>query len=133
MRPLLPLGWILRRARSAPPAFYPDYPVKVFPDSNIILEGKPIADLPWSEIDSTGPILVLLSPTILDEVDSKKRDGRLAKHARAFNRLIGPIAQSGKPLTIRESGPRVDIALASCDRLPWSSTRTLIKMTVIRA
>src|SRR5438477_194803 len=91
----------------------------VFLDTNIILEGNPLIDLPWSDVDSVGPILVLLTPTVLAEVDSKKRDGRLGTRARDFNRLIGPVASTGQPVALRSEPPVVMLALAVCERIPW--------------
>ncbi|MDP3801575.1 MAG: hypothetical protein U1C74_28005 [Phenylobacterium sp.] len=96
------------------------YTTKVFLDANVVLEGKPLADLPWSDVDARGPILALFTPTALKEIDSKKRDGRLGKIARAFNRLIGT-AIGGVPVVVRETGPRVEVTLAICDRIRWSS------------
>ena len=95
------------------------YKVKAFLDTNIILEGRPLADLPWHDIDADGPIIALMTPTAIKEVDSKKQDGRVGKWARAFNRLIGPVAAGAPPLVIRESGPRVELALSSAVRIPW--------------
>ncbi len=99
---------------------YADYPTKVFIDSNIILEALPLKDLPWFEIDPNGPILIILTPTLLSEVDSKKRDGRLGVRAREFNRLVAPIATSGLPINLVEGALRIDIDIAKCNRIDWS-------------
>lgn len=56
-----------------------------FLDANIVLEGKPVAELPWTEIATAGLIRVLIVPKVMDEIDAKKRDGRLFPHAMAFN------------------------------------------------
>lgn len=98
---------------------YNDYKVKAFLDTNIILEGRSLIDLPWEEIDTEGPIIVLLTPTALREVDSKKQDGRIGKRAREFNRFIAPAAAGGPPIVIRERNPRVELALARATRIPW--------------
>lgn len=98
---------------------YDDYKVKAFLDTNIILEGRSLSDLPWEEIDADGPILALLTPTAIKEMDARKHDGRVGERARAFNRLIGPVAAGGAPVVIRESGPRVELALAHAVRIPW--------------
>jgi hypothetical protein len=97
------------------------YNTKVLIDTNVVLECKNIKDLPWEEIDSSGPILILLLPTLLREVDSKKRDGRLGIRARDFNRLIAPLASKLDLITIREESPRVDIALANCSKIKWEN------------
>ncbi len=98
---------------------FDDYKVKAFLDSNIILECRPLPELPWNEIDINGPVIALITPTVMKEVDSKKQDGRIGKRAREFNRLIAPVAAGGKPVIIRDSGPRVELALARAIRIPW--------------
>lgn len=98
---------------------YPDFPVKVFIDSNVVLECLPLAELPWQDVDSTGPILVLLSHSTLREIDSKKQAGRLSQYARAFNRLIAPIAEHGAPVLVTEGPPRVCVMAAQSDRIDW--------------
>lgn len=100
---------------------YASFPTKIFIDSNVVLECLPLKDLPWSEIDPGGPILILVTPTFLREVDSKKGDGRLGVRAREFNRLIAPIAEHGQPINIVAGTPRVDIAIARCQRIDWDS------------
>ena len=104
---------------SSPSRPFADYKVKVFLDANVVLEGKPLAELPWQEIDPDGSILALLTPQVLSEVDSKKRDGRLGKIARSFNQLIAPVALGGPPVILREGSPRVALALATCNRIDW--------------
>lgn len=98
----------------------PDEPLIAFLDANIILQGKPMADLPWHEIAVTGTIRALIVPRAMEEIDAKKRDGRLGEHARKFNRLIGPSVIEGKPVAVRESGPRVELEMATCSRIPWA-------------
>lgn len=95
------------------------YRFKAFLDTNIILEGRPLPELPWHEIDADGPIIVLITPTVIREVDGHKQDGRVGERARAFNRLIAPLATGGPPITIREANPRVVLALARAHRIPW--------------
>ena len=98
---------------------YDNYKVKAFLDTNIILEGRPLPELPWEEIDIAGPILALITPTAIREIDSKKQDGRIGKRAREFNRMIASVAAGGPPIVIRESAPRVDLALSRALRIPW--------------
>jgi len=90
-----------------------------FLDANIILEGKAPADLPWDEILNDGTIHALVVPQVMTEIDSKKRDGRLGPHARAFNRLIAPVLESGQPVVLREAEPRVELSLGTCNRISW--------------
>ena len=91
-----------------------------FLDANIVLEGKPVAELPWTEIATTGLIRALIVPTAMEEIDAKKRDGRLGPHARAFNRLIAPSVINGEPIVLREADPRVELQMATCSRIPWN-------------
>lgn len=90
-----------------------------FLDTNVILECRPLRELPWKEIHVGGPILLLVTPTALKEIDAKKRDGRLGQIARAFNRLIAPTALGGAPVVIQEAEPHVIIGTSSSARIPW--------------
>lgn len=98
---------------------YDSFKIKAFLDANIILECRPLGDLPWQEIDADGPIIALITPTAIKEIDSKKQDGRIGQRAREFNRLIASVAAGGAPVLIRESTPRVELALSRSWRIPW--------------
>lgn len=91
----------------------------IFIDSMVALEGKPLETLPWHELDPTGPILILVVPQVNSEIDKRKRDGRLNKRARAFNRLIAPAAETAAPHQIAVGPPAVEIAIARSDRINW--------------
>lgn len=91
-----------------------------FLDANIVLEGKPVSELPWKEITTAGLIRALIVPKAMEEIDAKKRDGRLGPHARAFNRLIAPSVINGRPIVLREADPRVELQMATCSRIPWN-------------
>jgi hypothetical protein len=96
------------------------YPIVAFIDSNIALECSALCGLPWKEISATGPILVLVVPTVMQEVDSKKNHARLADHARRFNRTLRPLLEGESTVLVRESpAPRVEIALADNTRVEW--------------
>ncbi len=101
------------------------FPTKVFIDTNVVLECLGLDQLPWKEIDGVGPILVFVTPTVLKEVDSKKHHARLADHARRFNRLISPIVITGENVVLRTKCPRVELAIANCDRPNWSQLADL--------
>lgn len=90
-----------------------------FLDANIVLEGRPVSELPWTDLASQGLIRVLIVPKAMEEIDAKKRDGRLAPIARAFNRLIAPSVTGGGPVVLREADPRVELRMATCSRIPW--------------
>lgn len=89
-----------------------------FLDANIILECRELAKLPWEEIDAVGPIRLLITPRVASEVDKRKRDGRLAKRARAFNQLLGQTLAGGAAV-IRDAGPRVELARAPLTAIDW--------------
>lgn len=96
------------------------YPVVAFIDSNVALECSALGGLPWKEINASGPILVLVVPTVMQEVESKKNHARLADHARRFNRTLRPLLEGQSTVLVRESpAPRVEIALADCTRVDW--------------
>lgn len=87
----------------------------------VVLEGPPLPDQPWQEIDSSGPILVVVLPQVQAEIDKRKRDGRLAERARAFNRLIGPAVDQQRPVRISETSVRVDLVLAECGKVDYDA------------
>jgi hypothetical protein len=98
------------------------YSVIAFLDSNIALEGLALEQLPWKEIDPSGPILVLVVPTVLREVDSKKLNSRLADHARRFNKTLRPLISGRDVVEVRQSpAPRVELALADCPPVNWDT------------
>lgn len=98
-----------------------DYSQVLYIDTMVALEAKPLSTLPWNEIDPAGPILLLVVPQVNAEIDKRKRDGRLGKRAREFNRLISSAAESGLPARICSGPPAVDIAIAVCDRIDWAA------------
>lgn len=96
------------------------FSVVVFIDSNVALECLALEQLPWREVHITGPILVLVTPTVLQEVDSKKNHPRLGDHARRFNRSMRPLLGKQATVVIRQSpAPQVEVALADCIRVAW--------------
>lgn len=100
--------------------FWNKFSVVVFIDSNVALECLALEQLPWREVHETGPILVLVTPTVLQEVDSKKNHSRLGDHARRFNRRMRPLLGKQPTVAIRQSpAPQVELALADCDRVAW--------------
>lgn len=96
------------------------FSVVVFIDSNVALECLALEQLPWREIHNTGPILVLVTPTVLQEVDSKKNHPRLGDHARRFNRRMHPLLGEQATVVIRQTpAPQVEVGLADCIRVDW--------------
>lgn len=96
-----------------------NYSSIIFIDSMVALQGKPLETLPWAELDAEGPVLILVVPQVNAEIDKRKRDKRLSKRARSFNRLIAPAADNAAPHTIVVGPPVVDIAVARCARINW--------------
>ena len=81
------------------------FSVVVFIDSNVALECLALEQLPWREVHNTGPILVLVTPTVLQEVDSKKNHSRLGDHARRFNRRMCPLLGKQAPRSLGNLPP----------------------------
>jgi hypothetical protein len=106
---------------SSSPVNFDRYSTILFMDSMVALEGKPLASQPWQEIDPVGPILLLVVPQVSKEIDKRKRDGRIGKRAREFNRLIGPAAELAVPTRISEGPPVVDLGIAACQRINWDA------------
>jgi hypothetical protein len=96
-------------------------------DSNVALECLAFEQLPWGEIDRVGPIALLITPTVLREVDGMKHHARLADHARRFNRLVSPAAVSGSSVVIREANPRVELQLGTYKKILWDDFHDLDK------
>lgn len=97
------------------------YPVVAFIDSNIALECLALGQLPWKEMEANGPILVLVVPTVMQEVDGKKNHARLGDHARRFNRMLRPLLEGEATVPVRDApAPRVEVALADCRRMDWT-------------
>lgn len=91
-------------------------------DSNVALECLALEQLPWREIDNVGRILVLITPTVVQEVDSKKSHARLSDHARRFNRTLSPLLMGNQSVSVRVNpAPQVDLALADCGTIEWSN------------
>lgn len=99
---------------------YSEFTAVVVIDANIALEGMPLPDLPWAEIDPVGPILVVLLPTTLREIDTKKSHGRLAPRAREFGRLVRPLVKSDGAVEIVAGPPVVMLTAAKGGRINWS-------------
>ena len=102
------------------PINWSDYSRFIFIDSNVALECLALEQLPWRELDTTGPILVLVAPTVITEVDSKKHHARQGDHARRFNRTLRALLAGAATHVLREGpAPRVELAIAHCEAIPW--------------
>lgn len=97
----------------------------VFIDSNVALQCLDLMQLPWKEVDHEGPLLVLVVPTVLKEVDGKKNDARLSKHARRFNNHLRPLLMDEDYILIKNNNPVVHLRVAICGVIDWSSLPNL--------
>ncbi|TRD10583.1 hypothetical protein FGU71_01000 [Erythrobacter insulae] len=86
-------------------------------DAQVVLQGVPLEQMPWSEIFD-GSILLLVTRQVQTEIDRRKNDGRLGKRARSFNRLLDSFIETRIPATICAE-PKVDIATVSNQRPDW--------------
>jgi hypothetical protein len=89
-------------------------------DTQVVLETKPLDQLPWDEFGQ-GPVLLLVCRQTQSEIDSKKNDGRLGTRARSFNKLFDSFLETRLPAELVAGPPRVDVALVSNARIDWEA------------
>lgn len=118
---------ILTRHGVADPALealrgaHPDAHLLV-PDTNIFLECRSLASLPWHELCSREIVLILTRP-VQKELDKHKNSHR-AERVRELNRMLLELWHNpGKPLPVPDipSGPSVSLA---CGPRPWGASPT---------
>jgi hypothetical protein len=73
-------------------------------DTQVVLEAKPLDQLPWSDL-FPGSVLLLVTRQVQVEIDGKKNDGRLGKRARAFNKLLDSFIETRVPAQILAAPP----------------------------
>jgi hypothetical protein len=56
--------------------------VTVFPDTNILLHFKPLADIDWVAVCRAKLVKLVICLEVIDELDDKKRDSRLSDRAK---------------------------------------------------
>lgn len=85
----------------------------IFPDTNVLVQGRALHDLPWSEL-GTGPIDLVLCGPVIRELDRlKTRPGRAGKVARAYSTKVRELMISAdKSEVLVDSNPRVMLRLA---------------------
>ncbi|TCP99583.1 PIN domain-containing protein [Sphingomonas sp. PP-F2F-A104-K0414] len=88
-------------------------PLIIFPDTNVLVQGRALHDLPWSEF-GTGPIDLVLCGPVIRELDRlKTRPGRAGKVARAYSTKVRELMSSAdKSEVLVESTPRVMLRLS---------------------
>ncbi len=102
----------------ATPLYSVGYDHLVVLDSQVVLEGKPLEQMPWSSLFA-GSILLLVTRQVQTEIDRRKSDGRLGKRARAFNKLLDYFIEQRIPSLILTS-PKVDVATVANRPIDWS-------------
>lgn len=88
-------------------------------DSQVVLEAKPLDQLPWKDLFE-GSILLLVVRQVLTEIDSKKNDGRLGKRARTFNKLLDGFIENREPSVVITE-PKVDVATLDNQTIDWEA------------
>lgn len=89
-------------------------------DTQVVLETKPLDQLPWGEFGQ-GPVLLLVCRQAQSEIDAKKNDGRLGTRARSFNKLLDSFLETRLPAKLFAGPPRVDVALVANARIDWDA------------
>ncbi|HYD12863.1 MAG TPA: hypothetical protein VEC11_08445 [Allosphingosinicella sp.] len=89
-------------------------------DTQVVLETKPLDQLPWAEFGQ-GPILLLVCRQAQSEIDAKKNDGRLGSRARSFNKMLDSFLETRLPAELSAGPPRVDVALVANARIDWDA------------
>jgi hypothetical protein len=88
-------------------------------DSQVVLEARPLGQLPWKELFE-GSILLLIVRQVLTEIDGKKNDGRLGKRARAFNKLLDEFIENREPSSVITE-PKIDVAAVDNRTIDWAA------------
>jgi len=88
-------------------------------DTQVVLEGKPLDQLPWADL-FTGSVLLLVTRQVQTEIDRRKNDGRLGKRARAFNKLLDGYIVDRVPSQVLAS-PKVDVATLANRPIDWDA------------
>lgn len=89
-------------------------------DTQVVLETKPLDQLPWDEFGQ-GAILLLVCRQVQSEIDAKKNDGRLGVRARNFNKLLDSFLETRTPAKVVAGPPQVDVALVANSKINWGA------------
>lgn len=96
-----------------------NYDNVVIIDSQVVLEAKPLEQLPWRDLFE-GSILLLVVRQVQAEIDGKKSDGRIGKRARAFNKLLDGFIENREPSPVTAE-PQVDVATVANWTIDWEA------------
>lgn len=94
-----------------------DYNNVVVIDTQVVLEAKPLEQLPWDTLFQ-GRTLLLVCRQVQSEIDAKKNDGRLGRRARAFNKLLDAFIETRIPVAV-EGASSIEIALMANSKIDW--------------
>lgn len=86
-------------------------------DTQVVLEAKPLEQLPWDSLFQ-GRTLLLVCRQVQSEIDAKKNDGRLGNRARAFNKLLDTFIDTRVP-TALPGVPSIEVALVANRKIEW--------------
>ena len=115
---------VLRRRRGTAPEPGPivGQPICLFIDTNLLLHGRDLKGLPWSEIRADADFRLVVARTVASEIDKLKADGnsRRARRARKISSLLGEALSACGEIVLRESGPHVALALAPPGPIEWA-------------
>lgn len=86
----------------------------VFPDTNVLIQGRALREQPWVEL-GRDPIDVVLCGPLIRELDRlKTKPGRAGKVARALSAKVRELMSAADGLEIlRDAGPRVSLRLGA--------------------
>ncbi|MEA3010917.1 MAG: hypothetical protein QOJ91_2609 [Sphingomonadales bacterium] len=89
------------------------HPLIVFPDTNVLVQGRALRELPWAALGHD-PVEVMLCGPVIRELDRlKNKGGRAGKVARSISTKVRELMRSpDKCEVLSESGPRVTLRLA---------------------
>jgi len=88
-------------------------------DSQVVLEARPLEQLPWGDLFQ-GSILLLVTRQVQTEIDRRKNDGRLGRRARAFNKQLDDFIESRVPSQLL-ANPKIDVATVANRSIDWDA------------
>ena len=86
----------------------------LFPDTNLFIQCKPLAELDWSDWSEFTEINLIVCRPVTREIDDQKTRGnsRVAQRARSTYQLFGPLAEDEQDfLVINDAAPIVKLIL----------------------
>lgn len=88
-------------------------PLLVFPDTNVLIQGRALKEQPWGEL-GRDTIDIMLSGPVIRELDRlKNRPGRVGKAARSMSTKVRELMSfTDRAEVLREAAPQVTLRLA---------------------